>query len=160
MPSSIRSAEVIKELKRIASKNAGCLRPQDIVKAASSRTSVLHELFEWDDTEAARAWRVHQARMLLNVVVEYIGPKDEEREERVYVSLRNERDGDSGYRSLVDVLSDEQLRAQLLRDAFEELEHFKKRYKNLKELAEVFAAIDHSFERRDHRSKNPDEARA
>jgi len=39
--------------------------PQEVVDAARKKRSPLHEMFEWDDDEASRKWRVQQARHLI-----------------------------------------------------------------------------------------------
>ena len=137
----MRDPIVIAELKRIAARNKGILMPEEIVAEAKPKSSPLHDQFDWDDSEAAQKWRIHQARLLLNIVVEYIGPEDDTKEMRVFVSLRDER-GEGGYRLLNKVLSTRPLREQLLEDAIAEMEHFKHKYRDLKELAEVFAAMD------------------
>ena len=137
----LKDEKVISELKRIASENRGILMPETVVAEARLKTSPLHDHFDWDDSEAAKLWRIHQARRLINVCVEYIGPEDERREMRVFVSLRDDRD-EGGYRLLEKVVSTKGLRAQLLEDAMEEMNFFREKYKDLKELSEVFAAMD------------------
>jgi hypothetical protein len=59
--------EIIKaELKKLE-KN-GKLTPFDVIEAARDKTSPLHEYFEWNDTEAARLYRIEQARGLIRTV--------------------------------------------------------------------------------------------
>jgi hypothetical protein len=137
----MKDEQVINELKRIASENRGILLPEAVVQAAKPRTSPLHDYFEWDDSEAAKQWRIHTARKLINVCVELIGPKEDEREMRVFVSLRSDRD-EGGYRLLDLVISTRNLRDQLLEDALEEMKYFREKYRDLQELAEVFEAMD------------------
>lgn len=43
----------------------GQLTPSAIVKEAKKKSSTLHALFEWDDTAAAREYRLGQARNLI-----------------------------------------------------------------------------------------------
>ena len=70
-----------------------------------------------------------------------IGEEDEEREMRVFVSLRPDRET-GGYRMLEKVMSVRTTREQLLEDAYEELKHFRDKYKELREVAAVFEATD------------------
>lgn len=42
----------------------GSLTPNAVVEDAQDESSPLHAYFEWDDTEAARQWRLEQARAL------------------------------------------------------------------------------------------------
>ena len=70
-------AQVIgEELERIRLNADGRLIPADIVAAARPAKAPLHPCFVWDDTEAAKRWREHQARNLVRIVmtVEEAGP--------------------------------------------------------------------------------------
>lgn len=134
--------EMIKrELDRIAKEHGHILRPADVVEAARSKESILHSQFEWDDTEAAEQYRLSQARGLIRVIVEYSGPNDTGDSNRVYVSLKSDRAMEGGYRTMVSVMSDVELRAQLLADAMADMESFRRKYNHLKELADVFSAM-------------------
>lgn len=62
--------------------------------------------------------------------------------ERVWVSLKPDSALGAGYRSMVDVLSDDDMRAQLLQDALADAALFQEKYLRLNELAEVFAAME------------------
>jgi len=132
---------VVAELERIANKHKGHLRPRDVVEAAKSPKSPLHSSFDWSDTLAARKWRLHQARNLIRVLVTYVGDGEDKLPMRVFVSLTPDRRGDRGYLSSVTVLSDRDLRRQLLSDALEEMRSFQEKYAGLKELAEIFKAM-------------------
>lgn len=138
--------ELVKnELLRIAAKYGGIVKPEIVVQEAADEDSPLHDCFCWDDTEAAHKYRVWQARQLLRVTVTIIPQSSEP--QRVFVSLTNDRhNDDGGYRVLATVLSDEDRRKQLLEDALKELQVFEEKYKGLKELAQVFAAV-HKLER-------------
>lgn len=46
----------------------GAMTPERVVKAAESPDSPLHAWFEWDDTKAASAYRIEQARALIRSV--------------------------------------------------------------------------------------------
>lgn len=131
---------IIAELKRIADEHGGLLNPADVVEAARPLKSPLHSRFEWNDSKAAQEYRVWQARQLIRVVVEYIGAGNEQVMSKVFVSLTSDR-GDGGYRPMVSVLSDSSQRSQLLADAVDEMERFQQKYKELEELAQVFAAM-------------------
>jgi hypothetical protein len=130
-------------LHQIAEAHGGILQPKAVVDAARNPNSPLHDAFEWNDSAAAEAYRLYQARQLIRVVVRYeqVGTKTVPC--RVFVSLSNDRkDDDGGYRLVTNVLSDAEQRRQLLADAREEMVRFRDKYRALSELAEVFAAID------------------
>ena len=69
----------------------------------------------------------------------------------MFVSLKSERNGEMGYRAITDVLSSPSLRPELLADALDELEKWRKKYEQIRELAEVFAAADAAINRRNKR---------
>ncbi len=129
------------ELEGIAKKN-GALNPHDVVKFAENPKTALHACFTWDDGEAAIKWRVHEARMLIRVIVNVIPVDGEDREYRAFVSLKDDRHLGTGYRTMVSILDDEELRDQLLKDALEEMEAFQAKYKDIQELCDVFVAIE------------------
>ncbi|RRU74158.1 hypothetical protein [Stenotrophomonas maltophilia] len=121
-------------------KTAGVIRPADVVSRAADPESAMHSWFEWDDGEAAQAYRLQQARQLLRVFVT-VQAKDSS-PVRAFVSLGSDRYGEGGYRALAEVLSDEQMRAQLLADAIKELRTSEKKYRQLQELSGVWSALD------------------
>lgn len=136
----IRNQKTIQELKRIAERNKGLLEAEAVVKAAEPSASPLHSYFDWNNTEAGRLWRLHQARQLIRVCVEVIDVNGHQ-EQRVFVNLREDRPKGGGYRTLVKVLSTPSLREELLEDALEEMNYFREKYKSLKELSVVFKAM-------------------
>jgi hypothetical protein len=137
----MQDSEVIKELKRIAKENKGLITPDSIVERAKSKTSILHKFFDWDDSIAAQKHRLHQARQLLRVTVEYIETY-EDKPVKVFVSLTPDRLTREGYRTLTNVMEDEQLRGILLDDAVSDMETFKKKYALLRELEKVFMEME------------------
>lgn len=134
----------LKELERIAAKSHGVLQPLAVIEYARNENTALHKHFDWDDSVAGAKWRLEQARHLIRVTVTMIQPSagGQEQSIRAYVSLTSDRYKDGGgYRATTAVLSDKDMRAQLLADALSELIAFKAKYAMLKELAGVFDAI-------------------
>lgn len=137
---SAPSKDIVDELKRLAAENGGVLQPVAVVESARPSTSPLHSRFEWDNTKAAHEYRLAQARMLIRVSVHVIA--DDGQEDRIFVSLKLDREQDGGgYRTLVDVLSDKDMRKALLAEAIEECQYFERKYKRLTQLAGVIAAM-------------------
>lgn len=131
--------KIISALRGIAKKSGGVLIPEQVVEEARPVKSVLHGQFCWDDDEAARQYRLWQARVLIRTTVHYIEIKGDRRPVRVFVSLTPDREEDGGgYRDIVEVLQDKDMRRQMIDDALGELEAFEKKYAHLKELAAVF----------------------
>jgi hypothetical protein len=143
---------VIAALAEIAESNNGVLQVDAVIAAARAQDSPLHSKFTWDDTEAAHKWRQEQARALIRVTVKYL--PENGNSVRVFVSLTtDQRTKGGGYRQLVSVMSNEEQRAQLLEDAYSDLQRFREKYSLLTELAEVFAAIT-AAEKKHKRTKN------
>ena len=135
----MKRSDLLAELERVRISNGGFLTPEAVVNSARDENSPLHPFFDWDDTEAARKWRIVQARRLIRLSVTIIKPEVEP--VRAFVSLPRDR-GVNGYRSTVQVLSDEDLREQLLECALRELQAFRRKYAMLSALKELFEVAD------------------
>jgi hypothetical protein len=127
------------ELRQIERDGGGIIMPEAVVAFATNPNTALHSAFEWDDTEAARKYRLQQARQLIRVIVE-VSPHNTE-PIRAFVALRSDRYEDGGYRHMPTLLKSRDGRKSILETALWELEAFQEKYKELKELAEVFSAI-------------------
>lgn len=127
--------------------------PADLVEAARNPGSAMHSYFEWDDAKAADAYRVQQARYLLRSIEVVI------REEHppirafhaVVVEDGPEGDDDGGdkprrYVPVSVVAADEALRRQVIEAALAELQGWRKRYAQYRELEQIGAAIDAAME--------------
>lgn len=117
------------------------LKPSTVVEFAKNKKTALHSHFIWDDTEAANRYRLSQASWLLRFHVTVLeGTRDPV---RCFVSLKSDRGGEDGsYRLMSRVLSNDDYRAQLLTDAWEDMQVFRNKYKILSELAKVFEAME------------------
>lgn len=126
------------ELANLARAHRGRLDPKRVVAwARKHRKSALHSCFMWDDTKAAEKFRIWQARDLIaSVEVVY----EDGKRRQVYVSPVTSR-GRGGYHRLVDVMTDEELRDEILTQALDELERVCAKYEDLCELAGVRAAV-------------------
>lgn len=140
-----KKSAVQAELEIIRKQHGGILDPKDVVKFAKNPKTALHAQFNWDDTEAAKQWRLHEARNIIRLHVTVISDENPH-PVRAYVSLSTERHGSkaasTGYRHVADILSDEDLSIQMLSDALNELKTFQKKYRTLKALKPVWDAIE------------------
>lgn len=134
----MKNPEIINELQRLALEHGGIVQPEAVVDAARDEQNPLHSQFEWDDSIAAHQHRLWQARQLLARIVVTM---DQKPAQQMFVSVTTDR-REGGYRLLTDVMSSDELRAQLLLDAKGEMLRFKAKYHQLNELAKVFAAMD------------------
>lgn len=144
VPSSLvkMDAQVVgNELERLEREHQHQLSPEEIVRAASEAKSPLHSAFEWDDAKAATRFRIDQARHLVSLIDVVIIREDQtEGAIRAFVSVT--MDEGRGYASTVHALGDEELRKQVLKRAWQELEAWRHRHAELVEFGRLFSAID------------------
>lgn len=124
----------------------GKLDPVHVVEAARDETSPLHAHFTWDDSEAAHQFRLMEARKLIQVHVTILPGSSEP--VQAWVSLRTDRVAGGGYRPIAQVMSRKALRDQLIAEALADLETWRRKYATLKELADIFAAMDRTKAKR------------
>jgi hypothetical protein len=122
----------------------GVCAPATYVDVARPEDSPLHPTLEWDDRVGAEAWRVQQARQIINSVrcVDAEGTR-EDAPAFVHVVMAAPDDGQSeGYSLLTVALAEPGQRSYVLREALAALKGFRRRYQSLKELAPVWQALD------------------
>jgi hypothetical protein len=135
------SARAREELNNLREELGGTLRPIDLVNFARDPKTALHTYFDWDDSLAAEKWRLHQARMFINVKFSTIQSESKTYRVKTFTSLKEDR-GKVSYRYTIDVLGDPVKRESMLEQAKLELKSIKKRYEVLHELASIWDAID------------------
>ena len=112
-----------------------------MVEESRDPAAPLHPAFEWDDKKAATAYRVEQASHIIRHIDVVIDKGNGDNSPiRAFVSVK--RDEDRSYTSVLHALSDEVLRAQVLAQAWGELEAWRRRHAELAEFADIFAQID------------------
>ena len=133
--SRLNAQKVGERLSTIHSKH-GIVTAALVVNDAQKKNSPLHNGFEWDDQEAAEAYRLHQARNIINaIVVSHPTSEGDERMIRAFVHLG------ADYEDIELVLNIAEKRDALLAQAFVELETARRKYEHLDELTAVFAAL-------------------
>lgn len=115
----------------------GLIHPHDLIEwARDNEDSELHGHFEWNDTKAAHAWRLEQARGLIQVHV------IDANLARLTISLPSDRVNGGGYRDRDTVLSNKEMRLEALLDALAEIERWQHRNNHFaKEFQTIFAGI-------------------
>lgn len=135
--------QIREELEQLRENNDGQLNPEQVVDfARRNRRSALHDEFEWDDTEAAHQFRLEQARRIIRLNINVLETPNGDVTVPMYVSLVSDRRNGGGYRTLESVMSSEELREQLLRQALDEFQRVRRKYQTLQELTPVFTALD------------------
>lgn len=119
----------------------GRLTPSIVVEDAAEPTHPLHSCFEWDDVVAGHAWRLEQARSLIqsvNVVYKEAGGKAGPRSVRAFQSVSGP-DGRT-YEPSDEVASDPLMRQMVLQDMEREWKTLKKRYEHFAEFSTMVLA--------------------
>lgn len=118
----------------------GLLKDELVVEAAREESSPLHGFFQWDDTEAARKYRLLQAGMLIRSVRVVVSEAPHRPPTRAFFHVSDATG--KGYQAADLALRDVDQRTELLADALRQLRALQRKYADLKELAEVFRQIE------------------
>ena len=134
---------VREELLYLNKKYKRLVNPHEVVAYAENPETKLHPKFEWDDGKAGHEYRIWQARQIISlelIVIENSGASSGP--VRLFVSLKDDRNKEGGYRLVTDVLNDVDMRSRLVSEALADFERVRERHNALTELADIFAAID------------------
>lgn len=159
-------AVIARELQAIEKKE-GAVRTRRVVELARERSHPLHPfVFGLSDREAAERFRIDAVRALCRAVrVVYVDDAgDEKYSSPMLLScrIRSSREDDEGaqeefieraYRSAEIALADPATRAELLDEAIRQADYWQQKYRNLEELAPVFAALQRTKARAKQRRR-------
>lgn len=127
------------------SEREGGITAARVLDVSRNEDSLLHPCFEWDDSVAAEAHRLYQARKLVgNLVCAVIkeNPKDDiSKTTRAFVSVSPIAEKGL-FKPVAAALADVNDRQIVLENAKREAKSFRDKYSTLSEFAEVFTAID------------------
>lgn len=96
----------------------GRITPEAVVTAAQDPGSVLHSHFEWDDGQAAAAWRIEQARGLIRSVRVVITSEERTVSTIHYVRDPRVNSDEQGYVSLPHVRTDKDLARDVIEQEY------------------------------------------
>lgn len=137
------------DIEALLLRNEGRISPAILVDAARPKSSPFHDLFEWDNDEAADKYRLAQAAALIRRWKgTIIRMQAETREVHISTTRRvqspaGERaKGAASYSRVEDIMADKSRRADMLETVIRELAAYRRRHAALIELADVWAAID------------------
>ena len=119
--------------------------PENVLNKARDEGTELHKCFEWDNSVAGEKYRLIQARDIIRHFV-IVTPDEPEDEEPIKVRSYQITTTRNVYEPTRVFLQKPDEYSALLKRAKDELESFKRRYKMLTELEEVFEAIDSFIE--------------
>ena len=127
--------DVMEEIKSIGEE----FTPHDVVEIARNENSVMHDMFEWDDSVAGELYRETQARQIIRMLVIVDDKKPYEAPVRAIVSTGT---FDQKYTPIQFTIRNEDAYQDLLSRALAELTAFKRKYATLTELDEILHMID------------------
>lgn len=134
----IFKADAEKVASEITNIGDGCT-PIEIVEYAKNPSTELNKCFEWNDTVAAEKYRINQAGdVLRNLIIVKVDEKEEKPTNIRFFS----NVGQSTYKPTLVVYQNQVEYERLLQQALRELDAFKKKYRELSELEEVFKVIE------------------
>ena len=142
------SKEVIDELLKVKEEKG--LTAEEVVKQAKKKKSKLHSFFEWDNDKASDKWRLQQARVLINEVKIIIEDKEYYAFENVSVKVESDQIHEGTnvneinkreYFTNKEIISNEELREQIVQRAYNYLLYWKKQFSFYREFEPVFKSM-------------------
>lgn len=113
--------------------------PEQIVNRAEDKSTELHKCFTWEDTEAAKKWRLQEARQVVNHLVVRRSPKEDKKTE---VRLFHKTDNNDGYKPVTVIVRKQDEYTSMLQRALGELKAFQKKYSILSDNEELMKLIE------------------
>lgn len=115
--------------------------PADVVEKARDESTELHKCFEWDDSIAAKKYRITQAGNVIRCLVVVREQVDDQElpKTRAIVST-NKRE--NTYEPVTVTVRHRDSYDRLLEEALRELNQFRKKYANIRELEVILNEIE------------------
>jgi hypothetical protein len=149
------AAKAVTELRGIYTRD-GAVTPSAVVEAAKPKGALLHDEFEWNNSEAGRLYREDQARHLMRSLVIVYKKADGSKTEpiRAFVKLVPSADDPMIDEAEADVLAphvyvpvrtvvDEHAHRRRWKiQALSALQSWRRQYRDISEFAAIFEAID------------------
>jgi hypothetical protein len=130
--------DVVKEILEVEREEG--LNAENIVERARNRNNPLHNFFEWDNTEAAHQYRLHQGRVLINQVKIVVQNQTLFGFENVRVEVAN-GDTERFYKPVMEILNNEEQRKELIKRALQTQKYWAEQYEKFSELKPIVVAI-------------------
>ncbi len=136
------SAQTVGEVLEQIEAEKGGVTSRDFLEVSRPVESATHSMFEWNDSIAAEKFRLSQASMIIHQVEVHIESGNEERTAAAFVNIVAKKPTTEGsYVNVMRAMDNDEMRAQVLANAYSELKSFEKKYKDLSELKGVMDAI-------------------
>ena len=127
------SANVAGQILQELTESEGGLTPQRLVDESRDENHPLHCEFEWDDSIAAEAYRITQAKQLIRDIT-IVHDEEQKKSDRGFVITPG---GNHVYVPLNDALNNEEWKTNLLNAAKRDMIAFIAKYRRLQELTAV-----------------------
>lgn len=108
--------------------------PKNILNRSNNRNSPLYKYIEWDDSKAGYLYRLQQVKNIVNHILIRISSDDRKIPMRAFISVTSDAIKGCQYVTLDTLASNEVLRKQVMDRAYRELESWRDRYEQYKEL--------------------------
>lgn len=133
------SAQAIgEELQRISSVYSE-LRAEYVVEEAQNPANILYSYFEWDDTEAARKFRLEQARSVIRSIEVVMNDPSVH---PVRAFIKDPIGVNTGYKPIQGLMENAESKKAILSNAKADLKTWKRRYDHLSEFSKLIPVID------------------
>ena len=116
----------------------GNVTPEELLKSAKKKKSVIHKYFDWDDTSAANKYRRSQAYRILNSIVVVVEDIPVKAFHNVFV--KEERS--NRFINVNEARKNNELWEQVVQQALDEIILWKEKYKDYVQLAPIVSAIE------------------
>ena len=130
-----------KRIKELSLKNKNKITSKIVIKDAKKKNSPLHNAFEWDNSNAAEKYRLHQAALLVGHIVEvYVYNNKKVERPMCFSFYRGEKIRYSVPTAIV--MKDKDLKLKMLQQAIWDISNWQSRYSQYKDLIKIFNAIN------------------
>lgn len=135
---NVDPGEAGRYLSALAKRNGGKIDAEVLLNDTKRNPqSPFRQVMEWDDAEAARQYRLTQARYILRCLTCEIVVQDKVIETRAYAVVGT-HDSEPAYRPIEVVMRDPELRTVHMAAARKEFEEYRTRWNHLSELSRLF----------------------
>ena len=134
------SADTAADVINSCQDESGYISAKSVVDVSRPEKAPLHDCFTWNNDAAAEMWREQQARVMIKNIVTVEIEDDKREVAKTFVHVISD-DKSRGYKLTDVAVHNESDREYVLKTAKRELLAFQEKYRQLTELALVFAAI-------------------
>ena len=135
-------ADVVGGVLESIENKSGSVTSEKFLNESRAASSPTHDMFEWNDGIAAEKYRLEQARHIINSIELQI-VSDEDIAKPAFINVEVKATAKTAvYKNIECAFNNEEQKRNILLNALNELRSFERKYSSLKELSEVFSAID------------------